>query len=167
VCISGFLSSRPPPFPVNDITQFLPHRPPFLFADEIIAETDDSVTTRLRVRPDFDFFKGHYPGNPIMPGVLVSEAVFQAGCILMAKTMLRAGADLDAPGPGGTPVLVRIENARFRSAVRPGDELTIVAKIKERSGPFTFMTGSVKAGDRRVMTVDFCVANAGADGTTS
>jgi 3-hydroxyacyl-[acyl-carrier-protein] dehydratase len=150
---------------VSDITQFLPHRPPFLFADEIIAETDDSVTTRLRVRPDFDFFKGHYPGNPIMPGVLLSEAVFQAGSILMAKIVARGGAG--ATGQGGTPVLVRIENARFRSVVRPGDELTIVAKLKERSGVFTFMTGSVKAGDRRVMTVDFCVANAGADGTTS
>lgn len=147
----------------SDITQYLPHRPPFLFADAIVAEAEDSLTTRLHVRPDFDFFKGHYPGNPIMPGVLISEAVFQAGSILMARLAQRDGA-----GPkGGTPVLVRIENARFRSVVRPGDELTITAKVKERAGAFTFMTGSVKAGDRRVMNVDFCVANAGADGTTS
>lgn len=147
---------------MSDITQYLPHRPPFLFADEIIAETDDSITTRLRVRPEFDFFKGHYPGNPIMPGVLISECVFQAGSILMTKIMQRAGA----ADKGGTPVLVRIENARFRSVVRPGDELTITAKLKSRESSFTFMSGSVKCGDRRVMNVDFCVANAGADGTT-
>ena len=147
----------------SDITTYLPHRPPFLFVDEIVAESDDSLTTRLRVRPDFDFFKGHYPGNPIMPGVLISEAVFQAGSILMTKLAQRAGATAG----GGTPVLVRIEHARFRSVVRPGDELMITAKLKERVGAFTFMTGSVKAGERRVMTVDFCVANAGADGTTS
>lgn len=147
---------------MSDITDHLPHRPPFLFADAIVAETDDSLTTRLFVRPEFDFFKGHYPGNPIMPGVLISEAVFQAGSILMTKLMQRAGA----ADRGGTPVLVRIENARFRSVVRPGDELTITAKLKSREGAFTFMTGSVKAGDRRVMTVDFCVANATADGTT-
>jgi 3-hydroxyacyl-[acyl-carrier-protein] dehydratase len=148
---------------MSDITQYLPHRPPFLFADAIDSETDDSVTTRLLVRPEFDFFKGHYPGNPIMPGVLISEAVFQAGSILMAKIVQRAGL----AEKGGTPVLVRIENARFRSVVRPGDELTITAKIKSREGAFTFMSGAVKAGDRRVMTVDFCVANAAADGTTS
>lgn len=148
---------------MNDITRLLPHRPPFLFVDSILAESEDSVTTSLFVRPDFEFFQGHYPGNPIMPGVILSEAVFQAGSILMAKLVARAGEAAQA----GTPVLVRIENARFRSVVRPGDALTITAKLKERAGAFTFMTGSVKAGQRRVMTVDFCVANAGADGTTS
>jgi hypothetical protein len=59
-------------------------------------------------------------------------------------------------------------NVAARSAgYKPDTRPTIVAKIKAREGAFTFMSGSVKAGDRRVMTVDFCVANAGADGTTS
>ncbi|MGH8020752.1 MAG: 3-hydroxyacyl-ACP dehydratase FabZ family protein [Opitutaceae bacterium] len=146
----------------TDVTRHLPHRPPFLFVDAILAETEDSITTRLVARPDFDFFRGHYPGNPIMPGVIISEAVFQAGAILMAKLAQRAGGS----GGAATPVLVRIENARFRSAVRPGDELTITAKLKERTGAFTFMSGAVKAGERRVMTVDFCVAMASPDGTT-
>ena len=147
---------------MNDLTDFLPHRPPFLFVDEILAETDDSITTRLHARADFDFFRGHYPGNPIMPGVILSEAVFQAGSILMTKIQRRLGTS----GRGGTPVLVRIENARFRSVVRPGDTLTITARVKATEAAFTFMTGSVKCGDRRVLNVDFCVANAGADGTT-
>jgi 3-hydroxyacyl-[acyl-carrier-protein] dehydratase len=146
----------------TEVVSRIPHRPPFLFVDSIVAETEDSITTRLVARPEFDFFRGHYPGNPIMPGVLISESVFQTGAILMGKIMERSG---DAGG-AATPVLVRIENARFRSAVRPGDELVITAKLKERSGAFTFMTGSVKAGDRRVMTVDFCVAMTSPDGTT-
>lgn len=89
-----------------------------------------------------------------MPGVLISEAVFQTGAILMARLIEGSG---EAPA-GAVPVLTKIEAARFRSIVRPGDELHITAKIKEKAGQFTFMSGSVKAGDRRVMNVDFCVA---------
>lgn len=133
------------------ITRHIPHRPPFLFVDEILAEAGDQLTARLQVRPEFDFFRGHYPGNPIMPGVLISEAVFQAGAVLLARK-----ADVEL-GPS-VPVLTRIEGARFRSIVRPGDELTIDVHLKERAGKFFFMRGAVKTGDRRVMTVDFSVA---------
>jgi 3-hydroxyacyl-[acyl-carrier-protein] dehydratase len=144
------------------ITAFLPHRPPFLFVDDVVAETDNSLTARLEVKPEFDFFRGHYPGNPIMPGVLISEAVFQAGSVLLTKIQQREAA-AGAAAPKGVPVLARIENARFRSVVRPGDELTIDVKLKDRMAGFVFMTGSVKAGARRVMSVDFCVT-LGADG---
>jgi 3-hydroxyacyl-[acyl-carrier-protein] dehydratase len=89
-----------------------------------------------------------------MPGVLISEAVFQTGALLVAKRMEGNGeVSRDA-----VPVLSKIEGARFRSIVRPGDELTITASVKECVGQFAFMKGSVKAGDRRVMNVDFCVA---------
>jgi 3-hydroxyacyl-[acyl-carrier-protein] dehydratase len=140
----------------SPITSYLPHRPPFLFVDEVLAETSDALTARLHVRPDFDFFRGHYPGNPIMPGVLISEAVFQAGSVLLTKVLQRESAG-GAATATGVPVLARIENARFRSVVRPGDELTIEVKLKERMSGFCFMTGSVRAGARRVMNVDFCV----------
>ena len=138
----------------SEVTSLIPHRPPFLFVDEILTVSEDAITTKFSVRPDLDFFKGHYPENPIMPGVLISEAVFQTGALLMAKLMEGVG---DVPA-GGVPVLSKIEAARFRSIVRPGDELVITARIKEKVGQFAFMTGSVKAGARRVMNVDFCVA---------
>jgi 3-hydroxyacyl-[acyl-carrier-protein] dehydratase len=138
----------------SEVTSRIPHRPPFLFVDEILTVSEDSITTKFFVRPDLDFFKGHYPENPIMPGVLISEAVFQTGALLTARLMEGAG---EVPG-GAVPVLSKIEAARFRSIVRPGDELTITARIKERVGQFAFMTGSVKSGARRVMNVDFCVA---------
>lgn len=141
----------------SDITAWLPHRPPFLFVDRIVAETEDALTASFQARPELDFFRGHYPGNPIMPGVLISEAVFQTGSVLLTKILRREAAAGATAAPAAVPVLARIENARFRSVVRPGDELTIDVRLKERVADFCFMSGSVKAGTRRVMTVDFCV----------
>jgi 3-hydroxyacyl-[acyl-carrier-protein] dehydratase len=140
---------------MESIEQMIPHRPPFLFVDEIIAETDDTLTTRRRIRPEEDFFKGHYPGNPIMPGVLICEAVFQSGAVFLFRQLRARGEDLGR----FTPVLTRITEGKFRHPVRPGDELIIDVRLKERLGRFLFMSGSVRtADDRKVLTVDFSVA---------
>jgi 3-hydroxyacyl-[acyl-carrier-protein] dehydratase len=146
---------------MEPIENLLPHRPPFLFVDEIIAETADTLTTRRRVRPDEDFFKGHYPGNPIMPGVLICESVFQSGCIFLTKQLRAQGEDLKRY----TPVLTRITEVKFKNTVRPGDELIIDVKLKDRLGRFMFLSGSVRTADnRRVLTVDFGVALVEASG---
>jgi len=140
---------------MEPIEKLIPHRPPFLFVDEIIAETDDTLTTRRRVRPDEDFFKGHYPGNPIMPGVLICESVFQSGCIFLTKQFAAKGENLSHY----TPVLTRITEVKFKNSVKPGDELIIDVKVKDRLGRFMFLSGSVRTADnRKVLTVDFGVA---------
>jgi 3-hydroxyacyl-[acyl-carrier-protein] dehydratase len=140
---------------MESIEKLIPHRPPFLFVDEIIAETDDTLTTRRRVRPDEDFFKGHYPGNPIMPGVLICEAVFQSGCALLTKRLAAKGEDLSQ----FTPVLTRITEVKFKNLVKPGDELLISVKLKDCLGRFMFLSGSVRTADnRKILTVDFGVA---------
>jgi 3-hydroxyacyl-[acyl-carrier-protein] dehydratase len=137
------------------IESLIPHRPPFLFVDEIIGEAEGRLTTRRRVRPEEDFFKGHYPGNPIMPGVLICEAVFQSGCALLVKQLAAPGEGLG----GRTPVLTRITEVKFKNIVRPGDELIIDVQLKDRMGLFLFMSGAVRTADgRRVLTVDFGVA---------
>jgi 3-hydroxyacyl-[acyl-carrier-protein] dehydratase len=146
------------------ITRDIPHRPPFLFVDDIVSEADGALTARLRVRPEFDFFRGHYPGNPIMPGVLVSEAVFQAGCALLSRLQAREAAGAAAGAPAGVPVLARIENARFRSIVRPGDELSIDVRLRDRLSGFFFLAGTARVGTRKVMTVDFAVGLVPPDG---
>jgi 3-hydroxyacyl-[acyl-carrier-protein] dehydratase len=137
------------------IEQLIPHRPPFLFVDEIIAVGEDTITTRRRVRPEEDFFKGHYPRNPIMPGVLICEAVFQSGCAMVSHQMAATKEDLAR----FTPVLARVSDVRFKSIVKPGDELIIDVKLKERMGRFLFLSGSVQTADhRKVLSVSFGVA---------
>jgi 3-hydroxyacyl-[acyl-carrier-protein] dehydratase len=140
---------------MESIEQLIPHRPPFLFVDEIVAVGPDTITTRRRVRPEEDFFRGHYPGNPIMPGVLLCESVFQSGCAMVSRQMAASKDDLARY----TPVLARISDVRFKSIVKPGDELIIDVKLKERMGRFMFLSGSVRtADDRKVLAVSFGVA---------
>ncbi len=62
----------------------IPHRPPFLFVDEIVEVDDRRILTRKFADPDSDFFRGHYPDYPVMPGVLVCESCFQSGALLIA-----------------------------------------------------------------------------------
>ena len=137
---------------MTEVEQLIPHRPPFLFVDEIIAHEGESLTARRTWRADEDFYKGHYPGAPITPGVLLSEAVFQTGALLMAKLM--SGSDPQR----GVPLLSKVTDIRFRLPVYPGDTVTIEVKRKETIGEFHFLTGVRKKGDKKVMNVEFAVA---------
>ena len=69
---------------MSHVTDLIPHRPPFLFVDEIVSESADGLVARRAFRAEEDFYKGHYPGAPITPGVLLCEAVFQAAACYMA-----------------------------------------------------------------------------------
>lgn len=140
---------------MSSVTDLIPHRPPFLFVDEIVSEAPGGLTARRTWRADEDFYKGHYPGAPITPGVLLCEAVFQTGAVYMAKQAMAAGAK---PGEG-VPLLAKISDVRFRSPVYPGDVILIEVKKKEEMGGFTMMSGNIKKADgTRVMSVDFAVA---------
>jgi 3-hydroxyacyl-[acyl-carrier-protein] dehydratase len=135
-----------------DILQLIPHRPPFLFVDEIVSEGPDTLVAKRTFRPDEDFYQGHYPGAPITPGVLLCEAVFQTGALYLARTMAGQGK------PEGVPLMAKISDVRFRNPVFPGETIMIEVKKKESLGGFTMMSGSVKSGEKRVLTVDFAVA---------
>jgi len=140
---------------MSQVTDLIPHRPPFLFVDEIVAETADGLTAKRTWRADEDFYRGHYPGAPITPGVLLCEAVFQTGALFLARQAQAAGA---TPG-AGVPLLAKISDVRFRNPVYPGDTILIDVKKKEEMGGFTMMSGAVKKADgTRVLTVDFAVA---------
>lgn len=137
------------------VTDLIPHRPPFLFVDSIVSETADSLVAQRVWRADEDFYRGHYPGAPITPGVLLCESVFQTGALYMAKQALAAGAK---PGEG-VPLMAKIGEVRFRNPVYPGDTTLIEVKRKEALGGFTMMSGAIKKADgTRVLTVDFTVA---------
>lgn len=137
---------------MEDVRQLIPHRPPFLFVDEVVARGEDNLTARRAWRSDEDFYKGHYPGAPITPGVLLCEAVFQTGALLLAGRFGGAGK------PAGVPLLTKVENVRFRNPVYPGDTTLIEVRIKEAAVGFYFMAGSMKTADKRILTVDFSVA---------
>ena len=137
------------------VTDLIPHRPPFLFVDEVVAESADGLTAKRTWRADEDFYKGHYPNAPITPGVLLCEAVFQTGALFMAKQALASGARSGE----GVPLLAKIADVRFRNPVYPGDIILIEVKKKEVMGGFTMMSGAIKKADgTRVLTVDFAVA---------
>jgi 3-hydroxyacyl-[acyl-carrier-protein] dehydratase len=138
----------------ESVTALIPHRPPFLFVDEIVSVADDCLVAKRTFRADEDFYRGHYPGQPITPGVLLCEAVFQTGAILMSRRAQAAGAGAQ----GGVPLLARIGEVKFRNPVFPGETVELMAKIKETVGGFTMMSGSIRSGEKRVLTVDFAVA---------
>jgi UDP-3-O-[3-hydroxymyristoyl] N-acetylglucosamine deacetylase/3-hydroxyacyl-[acyl-carrier-protein] dehydratase len=113
-------ASRPPVMDVNQIAQILPHRYPFLLIDKIIHLDATTVTGVKNVTVNEEFFNGHFPGNPIMPGVLQIEAMAQTGGILVLNTV---------PDPENYLTLfLGIENCRFRKKVIPGD--TVIFKCQ-------------------------------------
>ncbi|MBL4771539.1 MAG: beta-hydroxyacyl-ACP dehydratase [Planctomycetes bacterium] len=112
------------------IEKLLPHRDPFLFVDQVTGSgTDDKgiawLETQWTAQPDMDVFRGHYPGNPILPGVLIQEHIFQSGALLIYTTENREGLT------GGMPVLTKVEDARFRRMVKPGMQLTTRVELTE------------------------------------
>jgi len=132
----------------------IPHRPPFLFLDRIDEVRADGATCSRTFRADEPFYSGHYPGNPITPGVLLCESVFQAGAIFLTKKLQSEGG---APA-GKTPVLCRIEEAKFKGMVKPGDTVSIEVKLVETLQQFHFMTGTVRRDGKAVLTIRFALA---------
>jgi len=107
------------PLDAADIKELLPHRHPFLMLDEVLECTPhESVVAIKNVAADEPHFAGHFPGNPVMPGVLIIEAMAQAGGILSHIT----NGDIE---PKPLYFLARVEDARFRRPVVPGEQLRI------------------------------------------
>lgn len=136
------------------ILQTIPHRPPFLFIDAIVAETPDGVTARRLIRGDEPQFEGHYPGNPIMPGVLLCEAVFQTGAYFLVRKLESEGGTAE----NLTPVLSRIRDARFKQMIRPGDTVEISVELTETVTRFHFMKGVVRKDGKAALTIEYALA---------
>ena len=139
---------------MEDIHRRIPHRPPFLFIDKILELSKEECRASLTVKPDFPFFQGHYPGNPIMPGVLLCESVFQTGAVFLADFIEDESLNDDSV----TPVLSRIRDARFKRMVLPGDKIEISVTLIDTMGKFFNMSGVIRNNDKVSLTVNFALA---------
>ena len=136
-----------------DIYEAIPHRPPFLWVDSIISFDAKTIVTEKFIAPDLEFFKGHYPGYPIMPGVLLCEAVFQTGALFMAKILQESGHTHETGK--NTPVLTRIKGAKFKREIRPGDTIRMHVTLDENIGNAWFFKGKVLVDNKTAVKVDF------------
>jgi 3-hydroxyacyl-[acyl-carrier-protein] dehydratase len=128
---------------INDILRILPHRFPFLMIDRVIDITRrERIVAIKNVTMNEPFFAGHFPNLPIMPGVLIVEAIAQAGgALLLTEVEDRADKLM---------VFTGIERARFRRPVVPGDQLRIEVEVKAWRVSAVRMEGKVFVGDKRV-----------------
>jgi len=134
---------------MHEFLQYIPHRPPFLFVDRVVKVTEDGIATQKEVKAEEPYFKGHYPGRPIMPGVLILESVFQTGAILMGKRLEGAENRL--------PVITRVNHVKFKHAVFPGDTMEIEVQLTQWMEPACFLSGRVTVNGKTAVTVDFAV----------
>lgn len=123
-------STGSPLMDIHEVLKYLPHRYPFLLVDRVLAcEPGKDITALKNVTINEPFFNGHFPAYPVMPGVLIIEALAQAAGIL---TLRSAG---EKPGEDAIFYFVGIDAARFKRPVQPGDQLILKATIlRERIG---------------------------------
>lgn len=134
----------------EEIMKILPHREDMLLLDE--AESKDGVAIgKYTVRGDEFFLRGHFPSNPIVPGVILCEILAQSCCVLLQDKM----------SEGKTPVYTGLNNVKFRNPVRPGDTIVTNCYIKKEKHPFYFAQGTVMVDDKLCVSAEFSFAITG------
>lgn len=131
----------------DQILGLLPHRYPFLLIDRVVELTDDKVVALKNVTFNEPYFQGHFPGVPVMPGVLQIEAMAQAGGILASRTIVVDPAT-------HVMVFMAIDAVKFRKAVTPGDQLRIEV-VPLRKGKIFKMKGEISCAGQVVSSAEF------------
>jgi 3-hydroxyacyl-[acyl-carrier-protein] dehydratase len=130
----------------DDIRQLLPHREPMLLVDEMVMEGDAACGT-YTVRGDEWFLQGHFPGNPVVPGVVLCEMMGQTCAILLGDQLI-----------GKTPFFTGMNKVKFRRSAKPGDSLTLLCRITRRNGPFFVTEGQTKVNGQLIAQGEFSFA---------
>jgi 3-hydroxyacyl-[acyl-carrier-protein] dehydratase len=131
----------------REIQSLLPHRFPFLLVDRVVSLEADKITAIKNVSLNEPFFPGHFPGMPVMPGVLIIEAMAQAGGILAART-----SDYDPEKQ--VVMFMAIDKVKFRKPVTPGDQL-VMEVVPLRRGRIWKMQGTARVDGQVVCTAEF------------
>jgi 3-hydroxyacyl-[acyl-carrier-protein] dehydratase len=147
------------PVDVTRIQELLPHRYPFLLVDRVLElEPNQRVLAVKNVTIHEPFFQGHFPGHPVMPGVLVLEALAQAGGLLTQLSAAAAGA---VSGEEKLFYLVKIDNARFSRMVVPGDQLMLEVKLKRMIRNMAMYECTASVDGKTVASADILCAEGG------
>jgi 3-hydroxyacyl-[acyl-carrier-protein] dehydratase len=129
---------------VLEVMELIPHRPPFLMIDRVvdIVQGESAVGVK-NVTIDEPFFAGHFPAQPVFPGVLIVEAMAQTAAVLVVETLGDAAK-------GKLVYFMTIDSARFRKPVVPGDQLRLEVRVQRHRGPVWKFSGEAKVDDQTV-----------------
>jgi 3-hydroxyacyl-[acyl-carrier-protein] dehydratase len=146
------------PMGTNEIQKLLPHRYPFLLVDRVIEfEAGKRILAYKNVTFNEEFFQGHFPAQPVMPGVLVIEALAQAGGVLyQLSNQINNGGHID----NKLFYLVKIEKARFSKMVVPGDRLELDITLKRRIRNMAMYAGTARVDGKEAACAEFLCAEA-------
>ena len=132
----------------EEIEKLLPHRGHMLLLDEAELSESGTAKGKYTVRGDEWFLQGHFPGNPVVPGVILCEMMAQSACALLAELA----------GKGATPYFTGIDKVRFKNMVKPGDELEFSCTLSAQKGPFYFIKGKGTVGNKVCIIGEFSFA---------
>jgi 3-hydroxyacyl-[acyl-carrier-protein] dehydratase len=124
-----------------------------LLVDEILEESDQSILCKKTFSEDEYFFAGHFPGSPIVPGVIQCECCLQSGALLIASAIEQ---DL-SENSGMLPVATRMDSVKFKRMVHPGDEVQIQVNLNDQVSNAYYLTGKMTLAGKLVMRLDFSV----------
>ena len=130
----------------TEIQAAIPHRPPMLLVDEIVEQSESRILCKKTFRPEEFFFQGHYPGFPLVPGVILCESAMQAGAILLSKFVSEEG---------GVPVATRLSDVKFKKMVRPGETIELEVTLNERLADAFYLSAKVTCGGKLAARLEF------------
>ena len=129
---------------INESMERIPHRYPFLFVDRVIEKEENKKIVAIKnMTMNEEFFQGHFPGHPVMPGVIIIEAMAQALGILMME-----------PGSGKIPYFMAIDNAKFRRPVKPGDQVKFEVEVLKLKGTIIKAKGTASVDGKLAAEAD-------------
>ena len=133
----------------EELKKILPHSEPMLLVDETYLNEDGTATGYYNVRGDEYFLQGHFPGNPIVPGVIQCEIMAQSACVLFADKMANGRV---------IPVYTGLDKVRFRNMVKPGDRIRVDTKVIRSFHPMYVLHGELTVDGKKCMSGDFSFA---------
>jgi 3-hydroxyacyl-[acyl-carrier-protein] dehydratase len=134
---------------IHEVMRRIPHRPPFLLIDRATEYRPNQSLTGIKcVTINEPFFVGHFPGAPVMPGVLIVEAMAQTGGLLMSKSW-------DVAPEGKIILFMSVDNCRFRHPVRPGDVLRLEVEVARARGDVVKFRGRAMVGEKLAAEAEF------------